>query len=101
MHFLLTFQEVMPASKTRNQLIGCALAHAKEATLDHLPGVRLRIRENKQPPILRGRQGTMLVHPETAGGLGLPIEAPRRHMRLKRGLKRRNQLLKFVARQAG
>jgi hypothetical protein len=33
--------------------------------------------------------------------LSLPIKAPRRYMRLKRGLKRRYQLLKFVARQAG
>ena len=43
----------------------------------------------------------MLVHAETAGRPGLPIEAPHRHMRLERRLKGRDQLLKFVARQAG
>ena len=36
-------------------LIGFALAHAEEASLDHLQGVRLHISENKQQPILRGR----------------------------------------------
>src|SRR5262249_13166105 len=45
--------------------------------------------------------GTVLVHAETAGGPGLPIEAPRRHMGLKRGLEGRHELLKFVEGQTG
>src|SRR5262252_405488 len=64
-------------------------------------GVRLHIRENKQQPILRGRQRTILLHAETAGGAGFPIKAPRRHMDVERGLKRWDQLLKFVERQTG
>jgi hypothetical protein len=35
------------------------------------------------------------------GSPGLPIEAPRRHMRLKRGLEGRHQLLKFVEGHTG
>ena len=43
----------------------------------------------------------MLVHGKPARGPGLPIEAPRRHVRLKRGIKRRDQLLKLVERETG
>src|SRR5262249_43958742 len=82
-------------------LIGFTLAHAKEAALDHLKGVRLHIRENKQQPLLRGWQGTILVHTETAGGPGLPLETPRRHMRLERRLEGRDELLKLVEGQTG
>jgi hypothetical protein len=35
--------------------MGFALAHAKEAPLDYLQGVRLHICEKKQQLILRGR----------------------------------------------
>jgi len=77
------------------------LAHAEEASLDHLKGVRLHISENKQQPILWGREGTGLVHAETAGGPGLPIEAPRRHMGVKRDLEGRHQLLEFVEGHTG
>src|SRR5262249_38835167 len=69
-------------------------------SLDHLQGVRLHIGKNKQEPILRGGQGTVLVHGKLAGGPGFPIEAPRRHMRLERRLARGNQLLKLVEGQA-
>jgi hypothetical protein len=37
----------------------------------------------------------------TGGRPRLPIKAPRRHRRLKRGLEGRHQLLKFVERQTG
>ena len=42
-----------------------------------------------------------MVHAKPAGGAGFPIEAPRGHVGLKRGLKRRDQLLKLVQGQAG
>src|SRR5436190_439913 len=58
-------------------------------------------REQGEQPIFRRRQGAVLVHGKLAGGPGLPIEAPRGHMRVKRGLKGRNQLLKLVEGQAG
>src|SRR6266851_3749921 len=38
---------------------------------------------------------------ETAGRPGLPVEAPRRHMGVERGLKGRDELLKLVEGQAG
>jgi hypothetical protein len=82
-------------------LVGLALAHAKQAPLHHLEAVRLHIRENKQQPILRSRQGTVLVHAETAGGAGFAIETPRGHMGLEGRLKGRDQLLELVEREPG
>jgi len=70
-----------------NPLIGFALAHAKQASLDYLEGVRLHIGEHKQQPILSGRQGTILVHAKPTSRPGFPIEALRHHMRLERRLK--------------
>src|SRR5262249_15659519 len=51
--------------------------------------------------VLGGRQGAVVVHGETAGGPGLPIEASRRHMRLERRLEGWDELLKLVKSQAG
>jgi hypothetical protein len=36
-----------------------------------------------------------------AGGAWLPVEAPRSHMSLERGLKGQDQLLKFLQRETG
>ena len=84
-----------------NPLIGFALAHAEQASLHHLEGVGLQVGEDEEQPIFRCRQGAVLVHGKLAGGPGFPIEAPRRHMRLERGLEGRDQLLKLVEGQAG
>jgi hypothetical protein len=67
-----------------------ALAHPTQPTLYHLQGIGLQIDQDKQQPILRGRQRTVLVGRISAHGAWLPIEAPVGHMRLERGLKRRD-----------
>jgi len=82
-------------------LIGFALAHAKQASLDHLEAVGLQVREQEEQPIFWRRQGAVLIDAKLAGGPGFPIEAPRRHVGLKRRLKGRDQLLKLVEGQAG
>src|SRR5262245_34420295 len=46
-------------------------------------------------------QGTVLVHGKLASGLGFPIEAPHRHMRLESGLEGRDQGLKLLKGQTG
>ena len=43
----------------------------------------------------------MLIHAKPASRPGLPIEAPRRHMRLERHLEGGNQERKLLERQAG
>jgi hypothetical protein len=77
-----------------------ALPHAEQTALDHVEAVRLQIREQEEPPIFCRRQGAVLVHAKLTGGAGLPIEAPRRHMRLEYGLKGWDELLQLVERQA-
>jgi hypothetical protein len=67
-------------------LTGFALPHAAQAALDHLERVGLQGGEEEEQPIVRRRQGTVLLHAQRAGGAGFPIEAPRRHMGLERGL---------------
>src|SRR4030095_9575850 len=84
-----------------NPLVGFALAHAEQPPLDYVEGVGLHIGENKQQPVLRGRQRTILVHANLAGGAGFPIKAPGSHMRLERALKGRDEELKLVECQAG
>jgi hypothetical protein len=83
-----------------NPLIGLALPHAEQASLHHLEGVGLHIGENKQQPILGSGQGTVLVHGKPASHPGFPIEPPRRHPGVERGLEGWDQLLKLVERQA-
>jgi hypothetical protein len=82
-----------------NPLIGFALTHAEQASLDHLEAVGLQVREQEEQPIFGGRQGTVLVHAKLTGSAGFPIQAPRGHMGLERRLKGRDQLLKLVERQ--
>jgi|GEM_PF-5886992 len=84
-----------------NPLIGFALAHAEQASLDHLERISFQVDEDEEQPIFRCREGAVLVHGEPARSPGLPIEAPRRHMRLECRLERRDQLLKLVEGQTG
>jgi len=81
--------------------MGFALAHAEQAPLDHLEAVRFQIREQEEQPIFRHRQGAVFLHGKLAGRPRFPLEAPRGHMRVKRRLKGRDQLLKLVEGQAG
>ncbi len=37
------------------------LAHAEQAPMEHVSGMLLEVDEHEQPPILRCRQGTVLI----------------------------------------
>src|SRR5882672_7719524 len=67
----------------------------------HLEGIGLQVDQDKQEPIFRCRQGTVLVDSKPARGPRLPIHAPCRHLGVERRLEGRDQLLKLVERQAG
>jgi hypothetical protein len=82
-------------------LIGFALPHAEQTALHYLKGVSLQVGEDEEQPIFRRRQGAVLVYAKPAGSPGFSIEAPRAHMRLKRDLKRRDELVKLVEGHAG
>jgi hypothetical protein len=81
--------------------MGLTLAHAEQASLDHLERVGLDICQHKQEPILGCRQWAGLVHGTPASRPELPIEVPRRHTGVERGLKGWHQLLKLVKHHAG
>ncbi len=76
--------------------MGCALAHAEQASLDDLERVSLEIGEEEEQSLFRRRSGTVLVHGKPAGGPGFSIEAPRRHRRLERRLEGRDQDLQLL-----
>jgi len=61
---------------------------------------RFQVDQDKQEPIFRCRQGTILVYGKPARGPRLPIHPPRRHPGVERHLEGRDQLLKLVERQA-
>ncbi len=82
-----------------NPLIRFALTHTEEASLDHLEAVRLQVREQEEQPVFWRWQGTVAIDGKLAGGPGFPIEPPHGHMRLERGLKGWDKLLKLVERQ--
>jgi len=84
-----------------NPLMGLALAHPEESPLNDLQGIGFQVDQDKQQPILWGRQWTVLVGGVPAGRARLPIEAPLGHIGLVRGLKARHQLLKLLSCQAG
>jgi hypothetical protein len=81
-------------------LIRFALAHTAQASWHHLEGVGFQGGEQEEQPIFRRRQGAVLIDGKLAGRPGFPIEAPRRHMCLERGLKGWDELLKLVESQA-
>jgi hypothetical protein len=66
-----------------------------------LEGIRLQVNQDKQQPILRGRQRTVRVGRVAASGARLPIEALVGHMGLEHGLKRGHQLPKLVHGETG
>ena len=79
-----------------NPLIGLALAHAEQAPLDDLERIGLERGEEEEQPIFRGRQRAVLIDGKLACRPGFPIEAPRGHMRVERGLKGRDEALKLI-----
>jgi Tn3 transposase DDE domain len=83
-----------------NPLVGFALAHAKQAPLDHLEAVCFEVGEQEEQSIFRRRERTVFVDREPAGGPRFPIEAPCREMGVVRGLEGRDQLLKLCKGQA-
>jgi hypothetical protein len=84
-----------------NPLIGFALAHPEQASLDHLQGVGFDVGQNKKERIFGCRQGAVALDGKLAGRPGFAIEPPYGHMRLEGRLKGWDQLLKLVEGQAG
>ena len=82
-------------------MIDFALAHAEQTPLHHLERIGLEVDQNEEESIFRGRERTVLVDRESAGGPGFPSEASHGHMCLARGLKGRDEELKLVQGQAG
>jgi hypothetical protein len=66
-----------------------------------LEGICFQVDQDKQQPILRRWQRTVLVSRVPAGGARLSIEAPLRHMGLERGLKGSDQVLKLLHGKTG
>ena len=81
-------------------LLGFPLAQATQAPLEHWQGIGVHLCQNKHEPILGCRQGAVLIDGALAGGAWGPLEAPRRPMRVQRGLKGRDELLELVKIQA-
>ena len=84
-----------------NPLMGCALAHPEQASLHHLERMGLQGGQHKQQPVFGGWQGAVLIDGKPPSSPGFPGEAPRPHMCLERGLKRRDHELKLVERHTG
>ena len=57
-------------------LIGFALAHAEQPSLDHLNRGGLQVSEQEEQPVFRRCQRAGPIDREPAGGSGFAIEAP-------------------------
>src|SRR5499427_6184480 len=77
-------------------LLGFPLSHAEEASLDALEAVCRQVCEEEEQAIFWRGERAVLVDGKLARRPGFAIEAPRGHMRLKRRLKGRDELLKLV-----
>ena len=84
-----------------DSLMRCALAHAAQASLDHLERVGPHRCEKKHESIFRGRPWTVVVYEKPTSGPRRPIEAPRRHGGVQCGRKGRDQRLQRVERETG
>src|SRR5215468_5471304 len=82
-------------------LIGFTLAHAEQASVHHLERISFQVSEDEEQAIFWRGERTVLVDREPAGAPRFPIEAPRGKMRLERGLKGLDELLKLCQGQAG
>jgi hypothetical protein len=73
-----------------NPLMRFTLAYPEQPPLHHLEGVGLQVDQDKQQPILGGRQGTVRIGGIAAGSAQHAIEASAGHMGLEGGLKGRD-----------
>src|SRR5918996_1019301 len=84
-----------------NPLMSLALAHAEQPPFHHLERIGLEVDQDKQQPVLRRGQRTVLVGGIPPRGTRLSIKTPCRHMRLECGLKLGHQLPKLLQRETG
>jgi hypothetical protein len=77
-----------------------ALAHAEQASLDHLERGGLEEGEQEERPIFRRWQRAGLVHRKPTDGPGCPIKAPHRQVGVEYGLKGQHQRLELVESEA-
>jgi hypothetical protein len=84
-----------------NPLMSLALAHPEQSTVHDLEGIGLQVDQDKEQPVLRHRQWTVLVRRVAPGHTRLPIKAPVGHMGPERRLKGRDSLLKLCQRETG
>jgi hypothetical protein len=84
-----------------NPLMGRALTHPEEASLDDLQGIGLQVDQDTPQALRRGWQWTVPVGGGPPGHTRLPIKAPFSQMSLERGRKGRHQRLKLLSGQAG
>src|SRR5712691_572498 len=82
-------------------LIRFVLAHAEEASLGPWAAGRLQGGQAEEPAVFWRRPGAGRVDAKLAGGPGCSIQAPRRHVALKRRRQGRDQRLECVERHAG
>jgi hypothetical protein len=79
-----------------NPLVGLALAHPEQTTLDDLETVGLEVSEQEEQALLGRGQRAVFVDAKLACGTGFAIESPSCHMGLKGVLKGLNELPKLV-----
>ena len=84
-----------------NPLMRLALAHTEQPPLHDLERIGLQVDQDKQQPILRRGQGTVLVGRVPPGGARLSIKTPCPHMGLETDLKRWHQRPKLLQRKTG
>jgi hypothetical protein len=82
-------------------LIGFALTHAEQASLDHLAAVRLEIREQEEQPSSGVGKGQFLYTRNWRAVRGFPIEAPHGHVGAERRFEGWDQLLELIERETG
>jgi hypothetical protein len=70
-----------------NPLMSLALAHPESPPLHDLERIGLQVDQDKEQPILRCGQGTVLISGVPPGGARLSIKTPGRHMGLEADLK--------------
>ena len=82
-------------------LIGFALDHAEQPSLDDLERVGFEIGQEEEQSVFWRRQRAVFVDGKAARSPRFPIHPPRGHTGLERGLEGRDQELKLLERQAG
>lgn len=66
-----------------NPLIGFALTHAEQASLDDLETVGLQVGEQEEEAVFGCRQRAVLIDSKAASGPGFSVQAPRCHTGLE------------------